>query len=183
MCTVCVCALCVSGQPVQVCEAACTHVLADVCTHEVCVPAEEHTLESTCANVHMCTEVCRCEHANVGTNVHTGRELCRCARMQMACTGAGFTYRSMCANVHVCMEACRCACKGAQVQEACRCLCRADRELAHAYARACEHTFRCPQLCACAFGSNASPRDLRSTRGRSAPCASRGSGSAALHSG
>lgn len=155
-----------------------------MCAHMRCVCLQKSTGLSLhvqmckraqkCAGVSMQTWVRMCTHAGISAGVRA----CKCA-----CTGAGFTYRSMCAKVHACMEACRCVCKGAQVQEACRCLCRAARELAHAYARACEHTFRCPQLCACAFGSNASPRDLRSTRGRSAPCASRGSGSAALHSG
>lgn len=155
-----------------------------MCAHMRCVCLQKSTRLSL--RVQMCTCAQKCAGVSMQTWVRMCTQAGSCAGVRAckcACTGAGFTYRSMCAKVHVCMEACRCACKGAQVQEACRCLCRAARELAHAYARACEHTFRCPQLCACAFGSNASPRDLRSTRGRSAPCASRGSGSAALHSG
>ena len=131
---VCVCVQLHEWATVQVCETACTYVFGDVCAHEVL-----HTLEATCANVHTCADMCRCEHANVGANVHTQGALQVCAHANVHAQVLGVPMEGClqtCVYVRKLAGVCarRCACKGAQGQEACSCLCRAARELAHAYA-------------------------------------------------
>lgn len=145
---VCVCVCVCEWATVQVCEAACTHVLADTCTHEVCVPAEEHTLESTCANVHTCTEVCRCEHANVGANVHTQGAVQVCAHANVHAQVPGlpmevciqtFMYArklaGVCAKAHKCRKRAR-VCAGLPVTLYTRMHARVNT---HSGARSCAH--------------------------------------------
>ena len=120
---VCVCVQLHEWATVQVCETACTYVFGDVCAHEVL-----HTLEATCANVHTCADMCRCEHANVGPNVHTQGALQVCVHANVHAQVLGVPMEGVCKPA--CMYGSLPVCVHADV----RAKAHKDRKRAGAYA-------------------------------------------------